>query len=105
MATDFEQAAFPTLSNDEMDSLRPLGTLVEFADGEALFKAGDADIDLFVVDTGAVEILNPTDNNRTVAVHPPHAFAGDIDMITRRPVIVTARAKGLTRVLRISGNR
>ena len=65
-----------------------------YDDGDVIFRAGDADIDLFVVETGAIDILNPTDDNRLIVTHGPGEFAGDIDLLTRRPVIVTAVARG-----------
>src|SRR6202011_1412413 len=36
---------------------------------------------------------------RLIAVHEPGHFSGDIDVLTGRPVIVTAVAKGPTRLL------
>src|SRR5256885_3171030 len=88
------ESAFPKLSADEMDLVRAAAERVEYADGQALFHAGDADIDFFVVESGSVEIINPTDDDRTIVVHQPREFVGDIDMLTRRPVIVTAIAHG-----------
>ena len=58
------------------------------------FCAGDADLDLFVVESGAIEILNPSDDNRHIVTHGPGQFAGDIDLLTRRPVIVTCMREG-----------
>ena len=46
-----------------------------------------------------MEIRNPTDGDRLIAVHEPGHFSGDIDVLTGRPVIVTAVAKGPTRLL------
>jgi thioredoxin reductase (NADPH) len=103
MASEIEERAFPKLDAEEMDSLRRFGTSEDFADGATIFKAGDAAIDLFVVETGSMDILNPMDGNRHVATHEPRSFAGDIDVLTRRPVIVTAVAKGETRVIRVPG--
>ena len=62
-------------------------------------------MDLFVVESGAIEILNPSDGNRHVVTHGPRQFAGDIDLLTRRPVIVNAIARGATRLLRVPGER
>jgi len=62
-------------------------------------------LDLFVVESGAIEILNPSDENRHVVTHGPGEFAGDIDLLTRRPVIVTAIARGPTRLMRVPGAR
>jgi thioredoxin reductase (NADPH) len=105
MSTRCEESAFPRLNEEELRRLRHLATQQEFSDGETVFKVGDADIDLFVVESGKIDILNPTDNNRLITTHEPGTFAGDIDLLTRRPVIVTAVARGPTRVLRVSGNK
>lgn len=105
MPAETNESAFPTLSADEIHWLRPFAREQAYVDGQTIFKAGDADIDLVVVEAGRIDILNPTDNNRLIAAHEPGTFAGDIDLLTRRPVIVTAVARGATRVLRVPGSR
>jgi thioredoxin reductase (NADPH) len=62
-------------------------------------------MDMFVVESGAIEILNPADENKHVVTHGPGQFSGDIDLLTRRPVIVTAVARGRTKLLRVPGER
>ena len=81
--------------------VKPLATAREYADGETVFRAGQADLDLFIVESGGLDIQNPMDGHRTIVVHEPGEFAGDIDLLTGRPVIVTAVAQGVTRVLRV----
>src|ERR1700691_3638980 len=66
--------------------------------------AGQADIDLFVVESGQIDILNPADGNRVIVTHEPGQFSGDIDLLTGRPVIVTAVARGKSRVWRVPGS-
>ena len=99
------QIAFPTLDKSELDHLRPLAEECEFEDGQAVFRAGDADLDLFIVETGKIEIINPSDNNRHVVNHTAGQFAGDIDLLTRRPVLVTGIARGKTKLMRIVSAR
>ncbi|MDB5172693.1 MAG: trxB [Phycisphaerales bacterium] len=99
-----DESAFPTLTDEELRLIRPLGKVEDLADGQAAFRAGDADIDLFVIESGLLDIHNPTDSNRVIVTHEPGTFSGDIDLITRRPVIVTGVARGPTRVLRVPGN-
>jgi thioredoxin reductase (NADPH) len=99
-----EDSAFPTLTEEELRLIRPLGTVEDLADGQTAFRAGDADVDLFVIESGLLDVRNPTDGNRVVVTHVPGTFTGDIDLITRRPVIVTVVARGPTRVLRVPGN-
>src|SRR5262245_55158599 len=93
-----DRIAFPVLSESDLAAIRPIAGSVSFADGEVVFHAGDAELDLFVVEEGAVEIINPADENRQVVTHGPGQFAGDIDLLTRRPVIVTGIARGSTRL-------
>src|SRR5437867_12792715 len=97
--------AFPALDAGDLAALQPLATSCSFEDGQAVFRAGDADLDLFVVESGEIEILNPADGNRHVVTHGPDQFAGDIDLLTRRPVIVNGIARGPTRLLRVPGAR
>ena len=64
--TSSEQIAFPQLSAAEIGVLKSLATSHEYADGETIFRAGQAEIDLFVVESGRIDILNPTDGNRLI---------------------------------------
>jgi len=97
--------AFPRLNEGDLAALRPLATCCSFEDGQTIFRAGDADLDLFVVESGSIEILNPSNENSHVVTHGPGQFAGDIDLLTRRPVIVTGVARGPTRLMRVPGTR
>lgn len=93
--------AFAKLTQSELILVGSLGTEVDFDDGEILFRAGDAKIDLFVVLDGSVEIVNPADANRLVVTHDPGSFIGDIDLLTGRPVLVTAIARGNAKTIRV----
>src|SRR5581483_6641553 len=94
-----EETAFPRLTSAELALVKPLAKPCDYADGDIVFRAGQPDIDLYVVESGRIEIRNPTDGGRLIAVHEPGHFSGDIDVLTGRPVIVTAVAKGPTRLL------
>lgn len=97
--------AFPTLEEHDLAILRPLSNIVSFSDGQVIFHAGDVDLDLFVVETGGIRIFNPADENRHVVTHGPGQFAGDIDLLTHRPINVTGVASGKTQLLRIQNAR
>src|SRR5947208_1280404 len=100
-----DASAFPHLTPADMSLLKPMATACSFSDGELIFRAGDAEVDLFVVESGGMEILNPADGNEPVVTHGPGQFSGDIDLLTRRPVLITAVAKGPTELLRIRSAR
>jgi len=93
-----EEAAFPRLTSAELALVRPLAKPCDYADGDVVFRAGQPDIDLYVVESGQMEIRHPTDG-RLIAVFEPGNFSGDIDMLTGRPVIAMAVARGPTRLL------
>ena len=97
--------AFPRLEAHDLAILKSLSDIVSFSDGQIIFRAGDVDLDLFVVETGGIKILNPSDENRHLVTHGPGQFAGDIDLLTHRPVIVTGVASGQTQLLRIQATR
>src|SRR6267154_1346644 len=105
MMSTTQETAFPRLSTAESAVLKSLATARDYIDGETIFRAGQADIDLFVVESGQIDILNPTDDNRVIATHEPGQFSGDIDLLTGRPVIVTAVARGNSRVWRVPGSQ
>ena len=104
-ATLANPVAFPTLDAHDLAAVRRLAQACAFEDGQYVFRAGDDDLDLYVVESGALAILNPTDGNRHIVTHGPGQFAGDIDLLTRRPVIVSGVARGPTRLLRVPGTR
>ncbi len=99
-----EEVAFPQLSSAELALVKPLATVRDYVDGEIVFRAGQAEIDMFIVESGAIEIQNPSDGHRLIVVHEPGQFSGDIDLLTGRPVIVTAVARGQTRALCVPGS-
>ena len=96
-----EEIAFPKLTSAEIAHIRTMATPCDYADGQVLFPAGTPNVDFYVVESGGVEIRNPSDDNRLIVVHDPGQFSGDIDLLTGRPVIVTATARGPTRILRV----
>ena len=98
-----DRRLFPTLAPDEMALLRREGCVQHLADGELAYQVGDADVDFFAVESGGLEVLNPMDDDAHIVTHGPGQFVGDIDLLTRRPVIITVRADGPTTVVRVPG--
>ncbi len=99
-----DEAAFPRLTMAEIAHLKPFATPRDYMNGETVFHVGQPDIDLFVVETGAIEIQNPNDENRVIVTHDRLQFSGDIDLLTGRPVIVSGVARGQSRILRVPGS-
>ncbi|HZU35242.1 MAG TPA: FAD-dependent oxidoreductase [Gemmataceae bacterium] len=100
-----EGIAFPRLTEAELALVKPLSKPCDYADGETVFQAGQPDIDLYVVESGQIEIRNPADGDKLVVVHQPGEFSGDIDVLTGRPIVVTGMARGATRAWRVPNSQ
>jgi thioredoxin reductase (NADPH) len=97
-----DSVAFPTLTIDEIESLRGFGHESDVAPGATLFAEGDRDFCFFVVLEGSIDILEHSSGvERAVVTHGVHEFTGDIDMLTGRAALVTARAMHGARVLKL----
>jgi thioredoxin reductase (NADPH) len=100
-----DAVAFPRLSPDEIDSLRGFGDERAAAAGEILFAEGDRDFCFFVILDGAVEIVEHSSGvERQVVMHEAGEFTGDVDMLTGRAALVTARSAREGRVLRLDSH-
>ncbi|MEO5820130.1 MAG: FAD-dependent oxidoreductase [Vicinamibacteraceae bacterium] len=85
--------AFPRLTAAQVATLAARGHRRTVQAGEVLFAEGDRGFCFYVVITGAVEILESSRGlPHTVAVHQPQEFTGDVDMLTGRAALITARA-------------
>jgi thioredoxin reductase (NADPH) len=95
--------AFPTLGDNHVATLARFGTRRFLQDGEYLFKAGDRTYKFFVVERGAVDIVEHSSGEaKRVALHERHAFGGDVSLVTGRPALVSAVARGETEVFEIA---
>lgn len=93
MATD-QEVAFPKLTRAQIDELRPWGKVRSVKAGDILFKEGSRDFAFFVMLKGEVEIVEGfSQSPHIVTVHEPGEFAGDVDLLTGRASLVTARVR------------
>ena len=97
------ELAFPKLSESEVEHLAGLAKLRSFEDGEMIFDAGQRGVSLFVVVSGAIEIVDETQAEpKTVVTHGPFEFSGDVSLLTDRPAMISAYAKGKTQTYCVS---
>jgi thioredoxin reductase (NADPH) len=100
---DDQDVAFPILSARDLAALEARSHPRSIYAGEVLFQEGDRGFCFFVVVEGAVEILEHSSGEpHTITVHQPGEFTGDVDMLTGRAALVTARATTDGRVLELS---
>ena len=94
-----EKRAFPILEEEEIAEFDDLAACNVFEDGSTLFAAGETDFKFYVVVEGSVEIVEDSSGERRrVALHEPGEFTGDIDMLSGKAALITAVARGRTRV-------
>jgi thioredoxin reductase (NADPH) len=95
--------AFPKLCETEFQTLAGLATICSFEDGESIFQAGQRGVPFYVVESGEIAIIDESgDEPKTVVVHGPREFAGDVSLLTDRPVAISAYARGATRAYCVS---
>ena len=82
----------PTLTQAQINRLRPLGKVRKVEQGEILFRPDDMGSPFFVVLSGRMEIVQPDlSGERPVAVHGPGEFTGEITMISGQRNLVLGR--------------
>jgi thioredoxin reductase (NADPH) len=95
--------AFPKLSEDEVECLAGLAKVCSFEDGETIFRAGQRDLPFYVVESGEIAIVDESHAEpKTIVVHGPREFTGDVSLLTDRPAVVSAYAKGACRAYCVS---
>jgi thioredoxin reductase (NADPH) len=93
-----QQLAFPKLTDAEVESLAALAKVCTFEDGETIFKAGQRGVPFYVVDSGAIAIVDESRaESKTIIVHGHHEFTGDVSLLTDRPAAISAYAQGACR--------
>ena len=94
--------AFPRLDDEQRGQLRAIGEVLPVSPGDILFREGDTTYDFYVVESGAVAIVRGYgDENRVIAVHGPHRFLGELNLLTGARVYLTAVARDAGEVIRV----
>jgi thioredoxin reductase (NADPH) len=104
---DLHAAAFPRLDQAQLAALEgcPLSKLEHHRDGEKLFEAGQCDGNVYVVKTGAVEILDDAGDEPTVVATLGHGeFTGEVAQLTGGPAIFSGVARGESDVFEVSND-
>jgi len=84
--------AFPTLTEEQIDRIRPLGAVRPVSKGDILFKPGDTAVPFYLLLSGRMEIVQPTiDGERMIALHEAGEFTGEMSMISGQRCLVFGR--------------
>ena len=91
-ALDADTQIFPALTAAQIARVRAAGKVRVVERGEILFEPGDSNIPFFVVLTGSMEIVQPSeDGERPITTHGPGHFTGELNMISGKRSLVRGR--------------
>src|SRR5579871_770260 len=94
--------AFPRLDDQRRAALREAGEVFATKSGDVLFREGDPRYDFFVVESGAVTIVRGYGaENRVIAVHGPHRFLGELNLLAGGSAFLTAVVRDPGEVIRV----
>jgi thioredoxin reductase (NADPH) len=98
--------AFPRLGDEQRAKLAAYGKVRAVESGEVLFRAGDETCDFFVVESGAVAIVQGyMRENRVIAVHGAHRFLGELNLLTGTAIYLTAVVRDPGEVIQVPVER
>lgn len=87
-----QERMFPTLTAAQIERIAAHGRVRPIQAGEVLIEAGAQVVPFFVVTKGKVDIVLQSGTTETlVTVHEPGQFTGEVNMLSGRPALVSAR--------------
>ena len=91
-ALDARTQTFPTLTEAQINRIRPFGKVRRVSKGEIIFEPGDTRMSFFVLLSGAMEVVQPDlSGERLLATHEPGAFTGELSMISGQRSLARGR--------------
>ena len=94
---------FPTLTEEQIERIKPFGEVQSLAKGTMLFERGERSVDFFVVLQGCVEIYDyAADGTHVITVHGERQFTGELDLFNDREILVGGRMGADGQVIRLS---
>ena len=96
---------YPVMPAEMIARVRSYGAEEKVPAGTTLFARGDRHADFFLVVAGEIGIFHSgeaDDEERLLTVHRHGQFTGELDHVSARALLVTARALTAARVVRVS---
>src|SRR5216684_1375980 len=91
-ATSVQEHLFPTLTDAQVTRIAAHGRRRSVARGDVLVDVGDKVVPFFVLVSGEIQVLRPSDGTETLIVtHRPGQFSGEGNMITGRRALARLR--------------
>lgn len=76
-------------------------SFVDVGSGQFVFREGQAGDDMYIIESGLIEIVRQVRGNDPIAVLEPGDFFGEMAILEDQPRFASARAKGNCRLLKI----
>ena len=87
------ELVFPKLTASQIERISPVGHRRAVSEGEVLINQGDSNVPFFVVISGRIDIVQPSDQGEIVIVqHQAGEFTGEMNMLSGRRSLVSVRA-------------
>ncbi|MET0673848.1 MAG: FAD-dependent oxidoreductase [Microbacterium pygmaeum] len=105
MGTNLDPIQAPPLTDAQWARLVAFGTPVTVAEGDYLFRSGDREYDLILVETGEVEIVRDAlrwMGEEVLAHMGPRSFVGELGLLNGQGAFLSARATQGGRMLRVT---
>ena len=84
---EFQRQAFPVLTDEQIDLLRPFGEVRRTQSGDVLYEVGDATYPLVVVLSGRTAIIDRSDeSDQLITTTGPGEFNGELGLLTGQMV-------------------
>jgi len=98
-----DSVAYPHLDEGEIAEVAPFGERCAFAENDPLLSAGDYPFNSYLILSGKVRAVDVSTGERVVFVrYGAGYFTGDIDLLTRRPAIVSVEAETSVEAVRLT---
>jgi thioredoxin reductase (NADPH) len=95
-----DPAMFPRLTCEQVEYLAEIGTQLTFARGEEVFAHGQRETPLYIVQSGAVDIIDQApEGDRYFTQCQVGTFIGDLSMFTGEPTLAAGFAAGPTSLI------
>jgi thioredoxin reductase (NADPH) len=94
---------FPTLTTEQIERIASHGRRRFVRQGEILIEAGSLPVPFFVIVSGEVEIVRPSDSAEAmVAIHGAGAFTGEANLLLGRRSLMRARVSQSGEVIELT---
>jgi thioredoxin reductase (NADPH) len=97
--------AVPQLSGAQFDRMTAYGVARPVGVGDIVFRPGDVDYDLILVESGWIEIVSPATGDEpesVIARYGPGGFLGELNFMTGQTAYLIARVSEAGRIHRIT---